>query len=260
MADNNAKNGAVRVSRKDGILVIVINRPEDRNCVNQAVASGIDAAITELDSDPTLRVGVITGAGKGFSAGFDLKAYLRGERAETDRGFAGIVRKPPQKPMIAAIEGFALAGGFEIVLSCDAIVAAKGAKFGVPEVKVGLVAVGGACIRLPKRIPYHVAMHLAMSGGTISADRAYELGLVNALCEPGEALDKAIEMAKTIAGNAPLSVMASKAIIRNSLDLDEKGCWEMQDRVGMPIILDSEDAKEGAKAFAEKRPPVWKGR
>lgn len=256
-----AENSAVNVSRKDGILLIVINRPEARNCVNGDVAIGIDAAITELDSDPTLKVGVITGAGKGFCAGFDLKAYLAGEgdKVVTDRGFAGITRKPPEKPLIAAVEGFALAGGCEIVLSCDVIVAAKGAIFGVPEVGVGLVAAAGACIRLPKRIPYHVAMYMGISGKMINSDRLYDFGLVNELCDPGHALDKAMELARVIAGNAPLAVMATKAIIRGALDVDEKGAWELQDRLGLPI-LDTEDGREGATAFAEKRAPVWKGR
>lgn len=252
-------NSAVRISRKEDVLVIVLNRPEAMNAVNEALANGIDAALDELDSDATLRAGVITGAGKGFSAGFDLKAYLQGEAPVTKRGFAGITRQPPEKPLIAAVEGFAFAGGFEIAMSCDLIVAARGVKFGIPETKVGLVAAAGALIRLPKRIPYHVAMYLALSGGTISADRAYAFGLVNELCEPGQALDKAIEMAQLITRNAPLAVMASKAIVRGALDVDEKGGWELQDRLGIPI-LDTEDAKEGANAFAEKRSPVWKGR
>lgn len=250
---------AVSVSREDGILVITLNRPDDSNAVNEALAKGVSAAIDELDSDPTLRVGVITGKGAGFCAGMDLKAYLRGDNPTTERGFAGITRKPPNKPIIAAIEGYAVAGGLEIALSCDLIVAARGAKLGVPEVKRGLVAAAGGLMRMPKRIPYQIAMYLAITGQTISAERAYEVGMVTELCEKGQALERALLLARQVVRNAPLAVEASKAIVLKALDLDEVEGWKMQDRLGLPA-LETEDAKEGARAFAEKREPIWKGK
>lgn len=250
---------AVQQSRDDGVLVIRLNRPDERNAVNGALAQGVSAAIDELDRDPALRVGLITGNGRGFCSGMDLKAFLQNDQPFTERGFAGVTRKPPEKPLIAAVEGFAVAGGLEIVLSCDLIVAARGARFGVPEPKRGLVAAAGGLMRLPKRIPYHVAMYLALTGETITAERAYEVGLVNELTEPGQALDRALALARLIAANAPLAVQWSKGIVRGALDVDEAGGWELQDRLGLPA-LQTEDAKEGASAFAQKRAPVWQGR
>jgi len=250
---------AVQLSWEDGVLVIRLNRPDERNAVNGALAQAVSAAIDELDRDPALRAGVITGNGRGFCSGMDLKAFLAGDHPATDRGFAGVTRKPPNKPLIAAVEGFAVAGGLEIALSCDLIVAARGAKFGVPEPKRGLVAAAGGLVRLPKRIPYHIAMYLALTGETITAERAYEVGLINELTEPGQALERALVLARLIAANAPLAVQWSKAIVRDSLDFDEAGGWELQDRLGLPA-LQTEDAKEGASAFAQKRAPVWKGR
>lgn len=259
MSTETSQQPAVVTSRQDGVLIVRLNRPEDRNAVNGALARGVSAAMDELDSDPSLRVGVITGAGKGFCAGFDLKGFLKGEDPNTHRGFGGIVRKPPEKPLIAAIEGFAVAGGLEIALSCDLIVAARGAKLGVPEVKRGLVAAAGGLMRLPRRIPYHAAMYMAITGETLTAERGYEIGMVNELCEPGQALERALELARLVASNAPLAVAASKAIVREAVDLDEAAGWELQDRLGLPATR-SEDAKEGARAFAERRAPVWQGR
>jgi enoyl-CoA hydratase len=250
---------AVLVTQADGILTIRLNRPADRNSINAALATGLSAALDRLDADPALRVGVITGNGAGFSAGMDLKAFLRNESPMTNRGFAGIVRKPPDKPLIAAVEGFALAGGLEIALSCDLIVAARGARLGVPEVKRGLVAAAGGLMRLPRRIPYHAAMYLAITGQAFTAERAFEVGLVNELCEPGQALETAIALARLIVRNAPLAVQASKQIVRDALDLDEAGGWALQDRLAHAPLY-SEDAKEGARAFVEKRDPVWQGR
>lgn len=260
----NASNGAtpepaVLTSADGGILTIRLNRPNDRNAVNAALAAGVSAALDRLDDEPGLRVGVLTGNGPGFSAGMDLKALLRNESPMTHRGFAGIVRKPPRKPLIAAVEGFALAGGLEIAMSCDLIVAARGAKMGVPEVKRGLVAAAGGLMRLPRRIPYHAAMYLAITGASFTAERAYELGLVSELCEPGTAYESAMALAQVVTRNAPLAVQASKEIVRDALDLDEAGGWELQDRVAHAPLY-SEDAKEGARAFVEKREPVWQGR
>src|SRR5437773_6019987 len=184
-------DAAILTERRDGVFVITINRPDARNAVNAAVAEGMAAALDELDGTDELRVGIVTGARGYFSAGMDLKAFAAGEGSPYagDRGFAGITQRAARKPLIAAVEGFALAGGFEIALSCDLIVAASDARFGVPEVKRSLVAAAGALLRLPKRIPYHLAMELALTGEPIGAERAYEIGIVNRLAKPGEALD-----------------------------------------------------------------------
>jgi enoyl-CoA hydratase len=247
---------AVRVEPEGDVLVVTIDRPEARNAVDTAVAEGLAAAVDRLDGDEGLRVGVLTGAGGTFCAGMDLKAFVAGERPFVgDRGFAGIVRRPPVKPLIAAVEGWAVAGGFEIALACDLIVAARDARFGIPEVKRGLVAAGGALIRLPRRIPYHLAVELALTGDPIDAERAHAIGLVARLAEPGGAVTAARELAATIAANGPLAVAATKRI----LTADEAGAWERQAEITEPVFA-SEDAREGARAFAEKRPPVWRGR
>jgi enoyl-CoA hydratase len=202
---------------------------------------------------------VLTGAGAGFSAGMDLKAFVAGESAWVgDRGFAGIVQRSSRKPLIAAIEGFAVAGGLEIALACDLIVAGRGAKLGIPEVKRSLVAAAGALLRLPRRVPYGVAMELALTGDTITAERAYELGLVNRLAEEGAAVDAAFELAAAIAKNGPLALDATKAILQQQFDWSEEEFWQRQGELSGPVFT-SEDAREGATAFAEKRDPVWRG-
>lgn len=224
------------------------------------LAEGLSAALDELDRDDALVVGVLTGSGKGFCAGMDLKAFVTGERPWVgDRGFAGIVRRGPAKPLIAAVEGFALAGGLEVALACDLVVAARGAKLGIPEVKRGLAAAGGGLMRLPRRIPYHVAMELALTGEPILAERAFELGLVNRLSDPGSAADVALELAKEISSNAPLALIASKRVMEGQWDWSASEMWELQDEITGPVFV-SKDAKEGAKAFAEKRLPSWRGR
>jgi enoyl-CoA hydratase len=251
---------AVLTERRDGVLVITLNRPDARNAVNAALAEGVGAALDELDADDELRVGVLTGAGKGFSSGMDLKAFVAGESPYVEgRGFAGITRRSSRKPLIAAIEGFAVAGGFEVALSCDLIVASKGARLGIPEVKRSLVAAAGALFRLPRRIPYHLAMELALTGDPIDAERGHQLGLVNRLAEPGGALDAALELAGDIVKNGPLALIASKEIVQGSRDWTEEESWEKQGPIAGPV-MGSEDAREGAIAFAEKRDPVWKGR
>jgi enoyl-CoA hydratase len=251
---------AVLTERRGNVLLITLNRPDARNAINLPVAQGIAAALDELDSEDSLSVGVLTGAGKGFCAGMDLKAFVTGERPWVGgRGFAGIVRRASLKPLIAAVEGFAVAGGLEVALACDLIVAARGAKLGVPEVKRSLVAAGGALLRLPRRIPYHLAMELALTGDPILAERAAEIGLVNRLAEPGTAVEVALGLARGIAANAPLALVASKRILQEQSDWSSAQMWHAQSAISDPVFV-SEDAREGATAFAEKRPPVWRGR
>jgi len=250
---------AVLTERRDRVFLITINRPEQRNAINAAVANGIAAAMDELDGDDQLSLGVLTGAGKGFSAGMDLKAFVAGERPwAADRGFGGITQRASAKPLIAAIEGFAVAGGLEVALACDLIVAAKGARLGIPEVKRSLVAAGGGLLRLPRVLPRGVAIELALTGDPIEAERAYELGFVNRLAEPGQALEVALELAAVIAANGPLALAATKRIMNESLDWPDSEFFARQEEIVRPV-MDSEDAREGATAFAEKRAPVWKG-
>ncbi|UMG91217.1 crotonase/enoyl-CoA hydratase family protein [Nocardioides sp. TF02-7] len=250
----------VRTDVLDGVLVITIDRPEARNAINTVTAQAIGAAIDRLDSDDSLVSGVITGAGGTFCAGMDLKAFLAGEKPSIPgRGFAGIVEGPPEKPIIAAIEGYALAGGFEIALACDMIVAAEDAKFGLPEVKRGLVAAGGGLMRLPQRIPYHLAMEWALTGAMITAQQAAEVSLVNRVTAPGEALDGALAIARSIAENGPLAVRATKRIIVESPEWSRTDMFDKQREISVPV-RESEDAREGATAFKEKRAPRWKGR
>ena len=251
---------AVLTERRERTLIVTINRPDQRNAVNAAVARGIADALDQLDSDSELTLAVLTGAGKGFCAGMDLKAFIAGEAPYADdRGFAGITQRAAVKPLIAAIEGFAVAGGLEIALACDLIVAAKGARLGIPEAKRSLVAAGGGLLRLPRVLPRNIAMELALTGDPITAERGYELGLVNRLAEPGQALDGAVELAGAIAANGPLALAASKRVLTESVDWPDSEFFTRQGEIVGPV-MGSEDAREGATAFAEKRAPVWKGR
>jgi enoyl-CoA hydratase len=257
---NQQEPPAVRTERRDSTLLITIDRPEVRNAVNGAVAAGIAHALDALDADESLSVGVLTGAGGFFCAGMDLGAFVRGESPwYGDRGFAGIAQRAAAKPLIAAIEGFAVAGGMEIALACDLIVAARGAKLGIPEAKRSLVAAGGALLRLPRRMPYHVVMELALTGDPMPAERFHELGVVNRLAEPGSAVDVALELAGAISRNGPLAVAASKRILQEQFDWQTAEMFERQGAISGPVFA-SEDAKEGAAAFKEKRDPVWRGR
>src|ERR1700758_5500440 len=231
--------------RRGNVLLITLNRPEVRNSVNAALAAGVANALDELDGDGELSVGVLTGTGGFFSAGMDLGAFVKGESPwYGDRGFAGIAQRASRKPLIAAIEGFAVAGGFEIALSCDLIVAAKGAKLGIPEAKRSLVAAGGALLRLPRRMPYHVVMELALTGDFFPAERFHEYGLVNRLAEPGAAVDEALELAATLAKNGPLGLRAAKKILQEQWDWSTGEMWAKQGEIAGPVMA-PEDAKEG---------------
>jgi len=242
------------------VCVITLNRPEVRNALDAATARDLAAAVDRLDASPDLSVGILTGAGGTFCAGFDLAAFLRGESASiAGRGFGGIAQHMRTKPLIAAVEGWAVAGGFELVLSCDLIVAAANAQFGLPEVKRGLLAAGGGLVRLPQRLPYHVAMEIALTGNPLTARRAAEFGLVNAVAAEGEALAGALGLGEAIAQNAPLAVQGTRRVIQISAGVPEAVALEGQSEV-VATVFASADAQEGARAFKEKRPPAWAGR
>jgi len=255
---NEETEPEVLVEQRDRILIITINRPKAKNAVNAAVAQGLADAMDRLDGDPGLSVGILTGAGGSFCAGMDLKAFARGEVPVVPGRGMGFTERPPAKPLIAAVEGFALAGGTELALATDLIVASTESAFGIPEVKRGLVAGGGGLLRLPERIPYAIAMELALTGDSLPAARAHELGMVNVLVEPGTALDAAIALAERIAANGPLAVAATKRIIVESRGWSRDTMFADQNAIMLPVF-GSNDAKEGAIAFAEKRPPRWTG-
>jgi enoyl-CoA hydratase len=260
MSTDTEQPAPVLVERDGRIQIITLNRPDARNAVNRGLAEGIANALDELDADDELSVAILTGAGSGFCAGMDLKAFVQGEVPYVgDRGFAGITQRSANKPLIAAIEGFAVAGGLEVALACDLIVAGRSAKLGIPEVKRSLVAAGGALLRLPRRLPEGIAMELALTGDPISAERAHEFGLVNRLADDGQALEGALELARKIAANGPLALAATKAVMQQRHAWSEEEFWDRQGEITGPVFA-SEDAREGATAFAEKRPPEWKGR
>ena len=250
----------VLTERRGRVLLVTLNRPDARNSVNRELAEAMAATLEAFDRDPEVVVGVLTGAGKGFSAGMDLKAFVSGGMPLAEgRGFAGIVERSCSKPLVAAVEGFALAGGLEIALACDLLVAAKGARLGIPEAGVGLFAGAGALLRLPRHLGLNLAMELALTADPILAERGYEVGLVNRLTEPGQAVDVARELAERIARNAPLALAASKRIIRDSWGMSDQDFWPYQQPI-LDEVFGSSDAIEGATAFAEKRPPNWTGR
>ena len=249
----------VRVDRHGPVLVITLDRPAKRNAVDGAMARSLAAAVDSLDADPTLTVGVLTGAGGTFCAGMDLGAFLTGDLPELPgRGFGGITRTPPTTPLIAAVEGYALAGGCELVLACDLVVAAEDAVFGIPEVTRGLFAGAGGLIRLPKRIPPAIALEHALTGDPLPATEAARWGLVNRLTAPGGALEGALDLAGRIARNGPLAVRVTKQVVQTSPDWPVEELWDRQ-QVLLDQVLASADAREGARAFAEKRPPEWTG-
>jgi enoyl-CoA hydratase len=249
----------VLVEQRGRTLLVTINRPAARNAIDGAVARAVAAALDELDARNDISIGVLTGAGGTFCAGMDLKAFLRGEDVTlAGRGLAGMTEAPPRKPMIAAVEGFALAGGCELVLSCDLVIAAEDARFGLPEVKRGLIAAGGGLLRMPRRMPQQIAMEYALTGDFLSAADAHRYGLVNHVTKPGEALSCALRLAERIAANAPLAVAATKEIILRSVDWPSDQAFARQAKI-MKLVFESADAREGAQAFVEKRMPVWRG-
>lgn len=242
------------------LMVITINRPHVKNAIDRDVSYAVCAAVDELDARADLRVGILTGSGGTFSSGMDLKAFVRGESPRVKgRGILGIVQTPPDKPLIAAVEGYALAGGFEALLACDLVVAASDAQFGLPEARRGLAAAAGGLLRLPRLIPQRVAMELALTGEPVSAQRLHQYGLVNRIVEPGRSLAESRLLAGQIIANAPLSVAASKQVILQQRDWSNGESFAKQDEITASVIA-SEDAREGAAAFAEKRPPHWTGR
>ncbi|MCW3470453.1 crotonase/enoyl-CoA hydratase family protein [Rhodococcus pyridinivorans] len=243
----------------DGVAVFTLNRPEAKNAVNLEVSEALAAAIDEFEARPDLTIGILTGSGGTFCAGMDLKAFARGERPSIPgRGFGGLTEAPPSKPLIAAVEGWALAGGCELALSADLIVASREAKFGIPEVKRGLAAAAGGLLRLPKILPYPLAMELAITGDPLTAEVAHQHGLVNRVTEPGEALTVAKELAARVAANGPLAVKATKQVVAMAANYTDPDAFVAQRKFIDPVFA-SADAKEGARAFAEKRAPVWKG-
>ena len=249
----------VLIVQRSTTLVITLNRPERRNAVDRAMSEAVAAALDALDSRSDLRVGVITGAGGSFCSGMDLKAFVAGNRPEIEgRGFGGLTEAPPAKPLIAAVEGYALAGGCEMALACDLIVAADDASFGLPEVTRGLVAGSGGLTRLLRRIPPSLAMEYVLTGKRMHAVEAYRLGLVNRLTTSGGALAGALALADEIAANAPLATVASKRIMIESADWTAAEQWDRQ-RPLVDEILATRDAHEGALAFGEKRKPQWRG-
>lgn len=242
------------------VMVITLNRPDAMNAVNAELAHALAAAIDEMDENPGVSSGVLTGNGRGFCAGMDLKAFVQGSFPSVPgRGFGGLTEQASKKPLIAAVEGFALAGGCELALACDLIVSSEGAKFGIPEAGVGLFAAAGGLLRLPRVLPYGVAMRMALTAKPITAEEAHRYGMVTEVTAKGDALAKAIELAEEIAQNAPLSLMASKALIRETQGQTEAEFWELQ-KEWYGIVFASEDGREGATAFAEKRPPNWQGK
>lgn len=253
-------NTAVQTETVGSTLVITINRRKARNAINAEVAQGIAAAVDELDANPQLRVGVLTGAEGTFSAGMDLKAAGRGESASVEgKGFAGLAEAEPATPLIAAVEGAAMGGGFELALACDLVVAARGARFALPEVKRGLIAGGGGVIHLPRRIPHHLAMELLLTGRTVTAQRAHDLGLVNNLVDDGQAVPVALDLAAEIGENAPLAVAAVKRVVRETANMPIPEAFSAQ-RGEIRALMRSEDFAEGVRAFSERRTATWTGR
>ena len=257
--EENPGSSLVLVRQDGPVLTITINRPAVRNAINRAASKAIAEAVDRLDADPTLFVGILTGAGEHFCSGMDLKAFLQGERVEIEgRGLAGICERPSRKPMIAAVEGYALAGGCEIALACDLIVAAENAQFGIPETRRGLIAGSGGLVQLPQRIPRQIAMEYALTGKSMPAAEARQWGLVNRLAAPGAALQSALALAGEICANGPVAVEMTKRVITESSQWPADEVWTRQREI-LERVITSNDAREGALAFTEKRAPKWSG-
>jgi enoyl-CoA hydratase len=255
----NADMAEVEFQVDDNIAVITINRPEAKNAVNLAVSEGIAACLDEMSRRSDIMVGIITGGGGTFCAGMDLKAFLRGEVVKLkDKGFAGITQAKLDKPIIAAVEGYALGGGFEVAMACDLIVAAENAKFGLPEVKRGLVANAGGLVRLPRQLPPRIAAELVLTGDLVEPKRLHDYGMINHIAKPGEALTDARVLAEKIAANGPLAIAASRRVMAESMDWPTDELFDRQAAI-TGAVFTSADAKEGARAFAEKRKPQWQG-
>ncbi len=255
----NDATPSVVMERDGAVLVIRINRPAVRNAINRETSEAIAAAMDLLDGDASLSIGILTGTGEHFCSGMDLKAFLKGERVELEgRGLAGIAERPPLKPLIAAVEGYALAGGCEIALACDLIVAANNAQFGIPEVRRGLIAGSGGLMRLPQRIPPQIALEYALTGKPMPAKDAAHWGLVNRLTVPGGALAEARVLALEISQNGPLAVRMTKHIMTQSPNWSADQKWSQQNQI-LEQVIASQDAREGALAFSEKRAPRWTG-
>ncbi len=243
------------------VAINPLNRPDARNAVSNELAIALEAAVDRLEEDDDVWMGILAGNGPVFCAGADLKAVASGKaNLGTERGgFGGFVTRERTKPIIAAVDGFAVAGGCELVLTCDMVVASTNAAFGLPEVKRCLVAMAGGTARLPKKLPPNIAMEVALTGENISAERAHHFGLVNVLCEPGEVIDKALELAERVNANAPLAVRATRTAVLGGAQVDDVAGIKLAVDAFRPVAR-SEDAKEGPRAFVEKRPPVWQGR
>lgn len=253
----------VTVERTEHVLLVTIRRPERRNAVDDRVARGLEQAVDLLDSDPGLRAAVLAAEGTVFSAGADLGLISEGRRHEmyTERGgFAGITSRERKKPLVAAVDGAAVAGGFELVLACDVVVASTRARFGLPEVKRSLVAAGGGIFRTPRVLPHGVTMAMLLTGEPLDAERAFALGLVAELCEPGEATAAGLALAGRIAANAPLAVQLTRTLVLEAEGADDESELWARSRSAMDTILQTEDAKEGPRAFLERREPQWRGR
>lgn len=254
-----ARRESVLIDRDGPVMTITINRPNVRNAIDRATSEAIAEALDRLDADPAIFVGILTGSGGHFCAGMDLKAFLNGERVELEgRGLAGLTERPPRKPLIAAIEGYALAGGCEIALACDLIVAAENAQFGIPEVRRGLIAGSGGLVRLPRRIPSAIALEYALTGRNLSAADAKHWGLVNRLTAAGGALEGARALAAEICANGPLAVEMTKRVVTESPGWPGSEIWSRQRDI-LERVIASKDAREGALAFSEKRAPKWSG-
>ncbi len=256
----SSADATILTERRGPLLVVTINRPQARNAFDSATSQQMNAAMDLLEQQDELFIGIITGAGGTFSAGADLKEVASGTRGERQpRGGFGIFAKPPRKPLIAAVEGHAVGGGLELCLSCDLIVAASNARLGLPEVRHNVVAIGGGLFRLPRRMPYHLAMELALTGELRDAEFFQRHGIVNRITAPGAALEQALQLAESLLANGPTALSATKQIIQHAFDWDDPTAWREQMEYAR-VALRYEDRQEGLRAFAQKRPPVWQGK